>query len=224
MFRVIIPASGRGERVGASIPKQYLPLKGIPLFIHTLRVFERHPLCEGIILVLREEFFSYAKEQIESFGLRKVLSLVKGGSFRQESVYNGVLACSSWKGILLVHDVVRPFVSEELITKVYEAARLFGVALPAIPVRDALIRGDGETLFEPLNREGLYQVQTPQGAKIDLLREALERAKEDGLIFPDEGSLLYHYGYKVKIVSGSFINFKITYPEDFLLAERLISE
>jgi 2-C-methyl-D-erythritol 4-phosphate cytidylyltransferase len=224
MVSVLIPCAGKGERLGALLPKQYLPLKGIPLFIRTLMVFDRQPDCSHIILSISQNFKEYIEELLLKYSIRKVSKIVEGGDTRQESVYKALLAAPEDTEIFLVHDAVRPFVPPELIKRVIEETRIHACVLPAIPVRDALIRVSQEFVEEPVSRVGLYLVQTPQGIRADLLKECLERASLEGLSFPDEGSLLHYYGYKVKVISGALLNFKITYPEDFLLAEKLISE
>ncbi len=224
MVSVLIPCAGKGVRLGAPLPKQYLPIKGIPLFVRTLKVFDNHPDCSHIILSISNTFKDYIEETLLKYSIRKVYKIVEGGDTRQESVYKALLASPKDTEIFLVHDAVRPFVSPELIKRVIEETRVHSVVVPAIPVRDALIKVFHEFVEGPVSREGLYLVQTPQGIRADLLKECLERAFLEGLSFPDEGSLLHYYGYKVKVISGALVNFKITYPEDFLLAEKLISE
>ncbi|MCS7150486.1 MAG: 2-C-methyl-D-erythritol 4-phosphate cytidylyltransferase [Caldimicrobium sp.] len=223
MFRALIPCAGVGERMGAGKPKQFLTLKGIPIFVHTLRAFEFHPLCAGIYLVVHKDYLAFVEKNLYEFGVKKIETIVEGGPTRQESVYNGLRQMDSNEGIVLVHDAVRPLVEERIITNVYLEALNFSAAIPVIPVRDAIIKESDGYLGEPLSREGLFLVQTPQGAKSSILMECMERAKIDGLNFPDEGSLLHHYGYRIKLVEGSSLNIKITYPQDLLLAERLLS-
>lgn len=223
MFKALIPCAGVGERMAAGMPKQFLTLRGIPIFIHTLRAFELHPQCTGIYLVVHRDYLGFVEKTLYEFGVKKIETIVEGGATRQESVYNGLRQMDSSEGIVLVHDAVRPLVEERIITSVYIEALNFSAAIPVIPVRDAIIRASDGYLGEPLSREGLYLVQTPQGAKFSILMECMERAKIDGLNFPDEGSLLHHYGYRLKLVEGSSLNIKITYPQDLLLAERLLS-
>jgi len=224
MVTVLIPCAGKGLRLGGEIPKQYQELSGVPIFVRTLLVFERHPECENLILAIDPAFEDFVKSTLERYHIKKVRALAKGGKTRQESVYQAMLKAKEETELFLVHDAVRPFVPEELISALIKEARLSGAAIPVIPVRDALVRGKEGYLEAPLSREGLYLVQTPQAVRAHLLRETLERAIKEGLDFPDESSLLHHYGYSVKLLQGSIFNFKITYPEDFLLAERLLSK
>lgn len=225
MFSAIIPASGRGERFGSEIPKQFLLLGGRPLFLYPVSIFAENPLCERIILVTREDFFDFVEYWLDEVKLKEKVHLVCGGDNRQESVYKGVLeavnSCNS--DILLIHDAVRPFVTEPLIMAIYEKTLERGIAIPVIPVRDALVRIEEGRYTAPVSREDLFLVQTPQGAKASSLKTALEKALQMGLIFPDEASLLHYFGYEIALVEGSYFNFKITYPEDLVLAEKLIS-
>ncbi|MFN3568200.1 MAG: 2-C-methyl-D-erythritol 4-phosphate cytidylyltransferase, partial [Caldimicrobium sp.] len=143
---------------------------------------------------------------------------------RQETVYKVLLEAPEETELFLVHDAVRPLVSQDLISRVITAARKEVGVIPVLPVRDALIKGEEGYLQGPLDRTKVFQVQTPQAIAGQILKESLQKALKEGKIFPDEGSLLFHYGYKVKLVEGSVFNLKITYPEDLILAEKLIPD
>jgi len=222
MIVTIIPSAGKGERLKAEKPKQFLEIKGVPLFIYTLLKFEKHPEVEGIVISVSPEYIKFTEKLVHSFRLKKVLEIVEGGKTRQESVFYGVKASPSQTKIFLVHDAVRPFVSLNLISRIIKTTKTFGASVPAIPVRDTLNKVINEKVVENIERTNLFCIQTPQGVKAEILKNVLEIAQKENLIFSDESSLLLHYGYKVKIIKGSFINFKITYPEDFFLAEKLI--
>lgn len=224
MVTVIIPCAGRGERFGAELPKQFLPLKGIPIFVRSLLAFEKHPQCHNIILGVSSDFIDDIENIIKKFSFKKLYKVVEGGETRQATVYKALLEAPAATEIFLVHDAVRPMISQDLISRVLEMTKFEKVVIPAIPIRDALIRGEKDYIKDSLDRTNLYQVQTPQAIKAQILKETLEKAFTEGKIFPDEGSLLHYYGYKVKIVEGSFENFKITFPEDLLIAEKIISE
>ncbi len=222
MIFAVIPSAGRGERLGSKTPKQFLKIKDIPLIIYTIMRFERHPKIQGIVISSSEERIEFVKELVKHYGLKKVYRVVKGGRTRQESVYNGVKACPEETKFILVHDAVRPFVSYELIDRIIDGLKEWDAVVPGIPVRDALSRVEKNFILENVDRTGLFQIQTPQGAGAEVLKKCLELAQKQNLVFPDESSLLLHYGYRVLLVEGSFINYKITYPEDFVLAEKLI--
>ncbi|WP_038055939.1 2-C-methyl-D-erythritol 4-phosphate cytidylyltransferase [Thermodesulfobacterium hydrogeniphilum] len=222
MVIAIIPAAGKGKRLGGEKPKQFLELKGIPIIIHTLFKFEKHPQIDGIIISTSYNYFQLIEKLINKYNFKKVLKIVEGGKTRQESVYNGVKACPEEAQIILVHDAVRPFVSFKIINDVIQASIKYGAAVPGIPVRDTLNKASKGKILQNIDRTGLFQIQTPQGVRAEILKECLKKAQEQKLVFSDESSLLLYYGYKVHLVNGAFINFKITYFEDLLLAEKLI--
>ncbi len=222
MIVAVIPSAGKGERLKAKKPKQFLEIKGIPLLVYTLMKFERHSQVDAVILSVSPEYIELTQNIVSSYNLKKVIKIVEGGKTRQESVFNGVKTAPENTQIFLVHDAVRPFVSAELITRIISEVKVSGACVPAIPVRDTLNRVVEGEIVENVNRKNLFCIQTPQGIKADILKTLLERAQIEGLFFTDESSLLLHYGYKVKLVEGSFLNFKITYPEDLFLAEKLI--
>ncbi|HEA84122.1 MAG TPA: 2-C-methyl-D-erythritol 4-phosphate cytidylyltransferase [Thermodesulfobacterium geofontis] len=222
MVVAVIPSAGKGERMKANKPKQFLEIKGTPLLIHTLLKFEKHPQVDAVILSVSNEFINLTKKLVSSYNLKKVLKIVEGGKTRQESVFNGVKASPSETEIFLIHDAVRPFISSDLIGKIIKTAKDFGTGIPAIPVRDTLNKVSKEEIIENIDRTGLFCIQTPQGIRADILKDLLEKAQREKLVFSDESTLLLHYGYKAKIVEGSFLNFKITYPEDYELAKSFV--
>ncbi|HEM55960.1 MAG: 2-C-methyl-D-erythritol 4-phosphate cytidylyltransferase [Thermodesulfobacterium geofontis] len=222
MIIAIVPSAGKGERIKAEKPKQFLEIKGIPLLIYTLLKFEKHPQIDGIILSVSSEYISYTEKLISSYNLKKVLKITEGGKTRQDSVFKGIKVAPPKAEIFLVHDAVRPFVSSDLISKIIDNTKILGACVPAIPIRDTINRVFQGEIIENINRTNLFCIQTPQGIRAKILKNLLEKAQKENLIFSDESTLLLHYGYKVKIIEGFFLNFKITYPEDLFLAEKLI--
>ncbi len=222
MITLLLPAAGIGKRMGKETPKQFLSLKDKPLFIHTLLAFEKCSLVNSIVIATREEYIPFVEKELLKAGIKKVASVVKGGETRQNSVCQALKHAPSSTEIFLVHDAVRPFVSLSLIERVIEGVKKYGSAIPALPVRDTMVRAENSKVYERLEREGAFLVQTPQGFKAEVLKECLERAQKEGLSFTDEGTLLLHYQKDVHLVEGDLLNFKITYPQDFFLAERLI--
>jgi len=222
MIIAVIPSAGKGERLNFKKPKQFLEIKGKPLFIYTLQKFEKHPQIDGIVLSVSSEYIKETEKLISFYNLKKVLKITEGGKTRQESVFKGIEVSPPETEIFLIHDAVRPFVSLALISEVIENTKIFGACVPAIPVRDTLNRVFLREVKENVDRTNLFCIQTPQGIRAKILRHLLERAQKENLIFSDESTLLLHYGYRVRIVDGSFINYKITYPEDLFLAEKLI--
>lgn len=222
MVIAVIPSAGKGKRLKSEKPKQFLEINGIPLVVYTLLKFENHPEVDGIILCVSLKYMEFTKNLVSSFSFKKILDIVEGGETRQDSVFSGIKASPPETEIFLVHDAVRPFVSSKLISEVIENTKKYGASVPALPIRDTLNKVKDGKIIQNIDRTDLFAIQTPQGIKAKILKTLLEKAKTSNLIFSDESSLLLHYGYKVKIIKGSFINFKITYPEDLFLAEKLI--
>ncbi|MSR83720.1 MAG: 2-C-methyl-D-erythritol 2,4-cyclodiphosphate synthase [Candidatus Latescibacteria bacterium] len=210
----IIPAAGQGRRMGGEIPKQYLSLEGHPLLWHTLAALERSPLVQALILVVRPEDRPLAEQVARDFA--KVRSLVAGGGERGDSVRAGLGATTAGDGIILVHDAVRPFVSPSLIERVVAAAREWGAAVPALPVRETIkVVDDGRVVETPL-RARLWGAQTPQGFWRSLLLEACKKYR--GQPATDEAMLVEQLGHPVRVVEGEAANIKITTPEDLAWA------
>ncbi len=222
MITAILACGGKGERFGGDLPKQFIPLAGLPIYLYSLFIFEKHPKVDEIVIVCPKDYVKRVKEEVKEHTLTKVFSIVHGGETRQESVFNGVKASPVETEYFFVHDAVRPCFSQSLLDLVIERMLEKGAVIPVIPCSDALVRVDDEQVVIPVDRTSLYLVQTPQGMKAEYLRACLERAEKEGKVFPDEGSLLHSYGYKVFTVPGEITNLKITYPQDFELAEILI--
>ncbi|MCI4453865.1 MAG: 2-C-methyl-D-erythritol 4-phosphate cytidylyltransferase [Thermodesulfobacterium sp.] len=222
MITAILACGGRGERFGGDLPKQFLPLAGLPIYLHSLFLFEKHLKIDKIVIVCPKDYVERVEGEVKEHTLTKVFSIVHGGETRQESVSNGVKASPFDTRYFLVHDAVRPCLTQSLLDRVIERMLEKGAVIPVIPCSDALVRVEEEKVVTPVDRTSLYLVQTPQGIKAEYLRACLKRAEKEGKVFPDEGSLLHFYGYEVFTVPGEITNLKVTYPQDFELAEILI--
>lgn len=219
----IIVAAGAGRRFQAPVPKQFLELGGEPLLLRTLRNFEHCPGVDQILLVLPADEIGPFRERLQSVRLPKLRDLIPGGAERQDSVEAGLnWARNHPPEMLLVHDGVRPFADAGLITRVLQAAREHGAAIPALRPSDTVKRGRKGLVLETLDREELYLVQTPQAFRAPLLWAAFERASKTGARGTDEAALVEAYGHSVALVEGSPINMKITRREDLLIAETLL--
>jgi len=220
----IIPAAGLGLRMGTDIPKQFLLLDGKPILHHTLSVMEKCPLVDEIILVVAESGLAQAEESVRQ-KYPKVVKVVLGGRERQDSVYNGLIHLKPDTGVVVVHDGVRPFVPLDLIRECIEAARDFGAAIAAIPLSDTIKKVNGGGWVEQtVDRTDLWRVQTPQAFQYPLLKEAFEKARDDGYYGTDEGSLIEYLGREVKVIPGSEFNIKITRLEDLALGEKIAAQ
>lgn len=218
----IIPAAGRGKRIGASIPKQFLEIQGRPLLHHTLTVFASCKLIDYVVLVMpRADVNEVGKDWMNKYKI--VQEVVVGGEQRQDSVYNGFNSLEKGTDIVVVHDGVRPFTTPQMITATVEAAQQHGAAITAIPVSDTVKQAADGFVKQTVSRDGLWRVQTPQAFQHGLLQQAFKKAQKDSYYGTDEGSLVEYLGERVKIVPGSELNIKITRKEDLVLGESLLS-
>jgi len=232
---VIIPAAGLGTRmVPASdarnkkptASKQFSEIGGTPILIHTLRKFAASPEVAEIYVALRANemagFQTRLKSDKELSG--KKIELVEGGEHRQQSVAHAIDAVrAAGDDIVLVHDAVRPFVTEEIIHDVIEAAQKYGAAIAGMPAVDTIKQvertSEGAVITATVPRERVVMAQTPQGFRYRVLKHAFDEATADGFLGTDEASLVERSGHEVAVVMGSPRNIKITTPADMELAE-----
>ena len=218
----IIPAAGRGKRIGAPVPKQFLEIQGRPLLHHTLTVFASCKLIDYVVLVMpRADVDEMGEDWLNKYEI--VREVVVGGEQRQDSVYNGFNSLEEGTDIVVVHDGVRPFTTPQMIIATVEAAQQHGAAITAIPVSDTVKQAADGFVKQTVSRDGLWRVQTPQAFQCGLLQQAFKKAKKDSYYGTDEGSLVEYLGERVKIVLGSELNIKITRKEDLVLGESLLS-
>lgn len=220
----IIPAGGAGRRMGNGTPKQYLPMAGIPIIVHTLQAFQRSPVVDEIFLVVPEGDVPEVRQEIvERHGLAKVSLVLPGGKERQDSVRNALQQVSDEHGIVVVHDGVRPFVSGDLISRAVETAREFGAATVGVPVRDTVKEVTAEGwVKKTVIREGLWLTQTPQAFRRPIIIDAYEKAGAEGFYGTDDASLVERTGITVRMIPGDCNNIKVTTPEDLLWGELVI--
>lgn len=219
---VIIPAAGFGTRMQLDHPKQFHLLAGVPILIHTVRVFLNNPQIGRCIVVVPDDWIDRTHDLFRRYGLaRASLSVTAGGRRRQDSVQAGLVLIDEGTDIVLVHDGARPLVSRELIDRCCLAARQHGAAIAAVPVKDTLKKAsDDLTVTATVDRQGLWQAQTPQAMRLSLLQRAYRES--DGSDVTDEASLLELAGIPVSLVEGEETNLKITRPEDLRLAEDIM--
>ena len=218
----IIPAGGAGKRLKAHVAKQFLILDTLPVLVHTLKVFQASARIDDIILALPpDEIVSVRQELIEKYGLTKVTNVIAGGQERQDSVRNCLLAVTGTCDFVVVHDAVRPFVTEELISRVIDAAGDTGAASIGVKAKDTIKEtGEDNTVLATIPRQNLWLTQTPQAFKFELLKEAYTAAYKE----TDDASLVERIGKKVRMVEGSYENIKITTKEDMLIADALMKK
>lgn len=221
----LIPAAGMGKRMGAGSNKQYLLLDGMPILARTVAAFEAAPFIDGIYLVSPEQEIPFCRsEVVDRYGFSKVRGIVPGGAERQHSVCNGLdaMADAADDDLVLIHDGVRPFVSQEMLKAAADAAREHGASVVAVPVKDTVKVVKGGVIAETPPRAELWLAQTPQAFRYGLIRDAHARAKAEGYLGTDDASLVEHQGGEVRIVTGDYRNIKITTPEDLVLAEAFL--
>lgn len=220
----VIPAAGQGKRMQTPVNKQLLLLQGMPVIVHTLQVFESCDAVGEVVLVCAGGEKAIYEELLTVFEIKKVTRVVVGGTERQNSVFNGLRALAKDTETVLVHDGARPLIDADTIERVIAAAGEFGAAIAAVPVKDTIKSvNDAGLVDKTLERERLYQVQTPQGFRFDLLLKANEQAGSSGFIGTDDASLVEMMGAAVKVVSGNYENIKITTAEDMILAEAIMA-
>lgn len=216
----IIVAAGRGQRLGTSLPKAYVPLNGKPLIEYSLELFARCAQISEIIVVIHPDDEPLFRKLV--LALDKSWRHVYGGAHRQDSVLAGVRAASG--EYVLVHDAARPLVSLSLVERVIYAMKERGTAVPVVPITESVKRVAGDAIIADIDRSGLFCAQTPQGFERKPLLEALERACAQGRYFTDEASLVSAMrGGQPGVVPGEACNIKITTEADLKLAECLLT-
>ncbi|MBK6421897.1 MAG: 2-C-methyl-D-erythritol 4-phosphate cytidylyltransferase [Gemmatimonadetes bacterium] len=221
---VVIVAAGQGTRLGAGVPKQYLPLGGVPMLLRALRPFTSHPEVAHTVVVLPAADAAHPPAWLAEV-LGDTLSVTAGGAERSDSVACGLAALPAACAVVLVHDAARPFVDQAIISAVAAVARTGEGAVPAIPVGDTLKQvaaGEGGRILRTVPRDGLFRAQTPQGFPRRVLQEAHARAPRGGGAATDDALLVEQAGVPVRVVPGSARNFKITTEDDLRIAERLL--
>ncbi|MBY4605970.1 MULTISPECIES: 2-C-methyl-D-erythritol 4-phosphate cytidylyltransferase [Bacillus] len=221
-YDVVIPAAGQGKRMKAGRNKLFIELKGDPVIIHTLRVFDSHRPCEKIILVINEREREHFQQLLTDYPFQTAIELVAGGDERQHSVYKGLKAVKQEK-IVLVHDGARPFIKHEQIDELIAEAEQTGAAILAVPVKDTIKRVQDLQVSETIERSSLWAVQTPQAFRLSLLMKAHAEAEYKGFLGTDDASLVEQMeGGSVRVVEGSYTNIKLTTPDDLTSAEVIM--
>ena len=221
----IIAAGGAGLRMGTSTPKQFSELLGVPILIHTIRAFCQVPAIGAIIVVAPAEYRELTSALLSQYQLDDHCTVVSGGTLRQDSVRIGLAQVAGDCPLVAVHDGARPLITPQDIQRCLAAAAMHGAAIMAVPVKDTLKAVGADTaIHHTVERESLWQAQTPQIVRTDLLKEAFTKADQDSFIGTDEASLLEHGGWPVVVVEGSETNLKITRPDDLLMAEAILMQ
>jgi len=216
----VILAGGFGTRMGAAVPKQFLPLHGKPVLTYTLETFLKAFNDLEIILVIAADYLEMARAIIQTLDGSERILLTEGGQTRFHSVKKGVQHIGQ-PSIVFIHDAVRCLLSANLIHRCYEMALEHGNAIPAVQAVDSVrietIHGN-----ESLNRAQVKLIQTPQTFQSEVIKAAFEQEYDPA--FTDEASLVERLGVKINLVDGELTNIKITRPFDILIAEKILQE
>lgn len=220
----LVPAAGRGLRMGGHIPKQFLALGGRPILAQSLTVLQASPVIHEIILAVPQSERQYCLDHIVATGeFPKVTKVVPGGEQRQDSVRHALAEVDPETEIVLVHDAVRPFLTESMIRQVVAAAVEHGAAIIALPMRDTVkYVGSGGVIERTVDRGPLWLAQTPQAFRREWLEEAHRKGLLSGVQATDDAHLVEMLGKRVVVVEGSGENIKVTRPEDLVIGEAIL--
>ena len=218
----IIPAAGAGLRMGDGVAKQLRLLEGKPVILHTIEALCRNEKIDYAIVVAPSNDVDAVAKLIADSKVEKVIEVIAGGATRSESVAKGVKAAPDDSAYVLIHDGVRPFVTQKLLNQVIDAAMEAHAATAAIPVSDTLKSVRKGAIAGSVERENVWRIQTPQCFNRKTLQEGLLRAEQDGFDATDESSLIERMNIEVKVVTGDETNIKITTPADMALARAIV--
>lgn len=215
---VIIPAAGQGKRMKTDVSKQYIEINGKPIIAYTIEKFQNSNMVDEIILVVGENEVEYVEKYIKNrYNFTKIKSIVSGGKDRQDSVYEGLKVLSEDIDIVLIHDGVRPMISVELINSIVEETIKYKACILGVNTKDTIkVIDEYKNVVNTPDRSRLYNIQTPQAFDKELILQAYKKSIHEGFRGTDDAMLIEHFtDTKVKVVEGSYMNIKITTPEDF---------
>ena len=242
----IVLAAGSGKRMNTGTKKQYLLIKGKPLLYYSLKAFSESTVIDEIVLVTSKDDAEFVKEEIvDKYHINKVSAIVEGGKERYNSVYNGLLALENCEYVF-IHDGARPFINEEILVRAFDKLTKCGSAVVGMPVKDTIKIVDDEAIVKDTpNRKSVWQVQTPQCFKFDIVKKSYDNLiaceksgilNECGIQVTDDAMVVETFLYNIEenakecaddnfsvhLVEGSYENIKITTPEDLIIAEAFL--
>ena len=220
----IIPSAGTGSRFGGDRPKPLADLAGRPLIAHTLAVFEQCPLVEGVVLLVHCDWLKDYERVVADGGFGKVRALIAGGPTRTESVQRGLAALAKGVRVVMVHDGVRPFVTHAMIAEGLQAVQATGAAVAGVRVKPTVKSVDPHTqvVVATLDRELLWEAQTPQVFDRELLENAYRAQGKAAVAATDDAVLVERAGVRVKMFAGAYTNIKVTTPDDMAVARSFL--
>ncbi len=242
-FYAIIPAAGRGTRMGMPVNKQFLEIGGAPILARTLSAFEECAVIDGILIAGNEDEIPLLRDLCAKYRITKLIGIAPGGSTRLRSVMSAISALAKLPGMpsgvgpsaadgeeaggqnvyVLIHDGARPFVSDSVIRACAAGAVLHGACVCGVPVKDTIKVVDREgRIVSTVPRDGLWAVQTPQAFRFPLISDLCAKAAALNLDFTDDAQAAEHFGIEVQMIRGDYSNIKITTPDDLSLGETIL--
>ena len=221
----IVLAAGQGKRMHSKIQKQFLEIGGKPVLYYCLHCFQGSALIRDVIRVTGEEMISYCEQEIvKKYGFSKVRKVTAGGKERYDSVYAGLLCCQD-TDYVYIHDGARPFITEEMVQRGYEAVKRNNACVMGMPSKDTVKLADSSGYVkETPDRKIVWNIQTPQIFSYDLIRGAYESIRKKDMTGVTDDAMVVEQetGTKILLVEGSYQNIKITTPEDLAIAEAFL--
>jgi len=224
----VIFAGGSGKRMNTKIrPKQFLEYQGKPIIIYTLELFDNHPMIDGIVVACIEDWIPFLDKMLKKFEINKVLKVVPGGTTGQESIYKGLLAakeyCNEMNDIVLIHDGVRPLITEQTITDNIEIVKKEGSCITCIPATETFVVTNEDGGLDIPSRNHSLIARAPQSFFLKNILAAHEQARNEGRNdFIDSCTMMHHYGHKLGRIFGPMENIKITTPTDFFIFKAMV--
>ena len=228
MIFAVIFAGGSGSRMHTkSRPKQFLEYQGKPIIIYTLELFDNHPMIDGIVVACVKEWIPFLEKMLKKFEINKVKKIVSGGDTGQDSIYNGLIAAKDVshdkENIVLIHDGVRPLITEQTITDNVEMVKSEGSCITCIPATETFIVTQSDGGLEIPTRANSLIARAPQSFYLKDILDAHEQARNEGRHdFIDSCSMMHHYGHKLGKVIGPMENIKITTPTDYFVFKAMV--
>jgi len=218
----IIPSGGIGSRFDSPIPKQFVKVLGKELIYYTLKTFQESPGIDEIIIPTHKSYFEVLQQIKEENNFSKISGIVKGGTERQDSVYNGLISRQfADEDLIVVHDAARPLLSQSLLEYSIESGKKYDSVVVAIKARDTLLEAE-DKVIDYIDRSRVYYAQTPQIFRYSILYDAFKSAIKNNFYATDESMLVKNSGFNVKVVDGEYSNFKITTISDMKTFEKII--
>lgn len=220
----IIVCSGKGQRMGANLPKQFLKLKEKPIITHTIEKFEKCEMIDEIIIVVSKEYKEYFENEIIlKNNFKKISKITLGGKERLNSVYNGLINIKDENSIVLIHDGVRPFIKIDHIKNIINETKKYKACVLGVRAKDTIKICQNNTIKQTPERENIWLAQTPQAFEFSIIKKAYEKAIENNFFGTDDASLVENIGIDVKMVLGDYENIKITTKEDLKIGEIFLN-